>query len=114
MQVPDGLSRKPDPEGKQPSLRVKDLEQENTHMVVQVTTKDGTKHRVLLNLNTKKEAHEKEIPKVFDYKSDPDYGELFQSLDQLGDKQLKPSESRYDGGKPCVDGAASHQGLVFP
>jgi hypothetical protein len=33
---------------------------------------------------------------VFDYTSDPDYGELFQTLDQLGDKQLKPSESRYD------------------
>ncbi len=33
---------------------------------------------------------------MFDYKSDPDYGELFQTLDQLGDKQLKPSESRYN------------------
>ncbi len=33
---------------------------------------------------------------MFDYKSDPDYGELFENLDQRGDKQLKPSESMYD------------------
>ncbi len=33
---------------------------------------------------------------MFDYTSDPDYGELFQTLDQMGDWQLKPSESRYD------------------
>ncbi len=46
-----------------------------------------------MNLKTKREAHEEEVPKVFDYQSDPDYGELFQTLDQLGDKQLKPSES---------------------
>jgi hypothetical protein len=64
MQVPDRLSRKPHPEGEQPSLRVKDLKQENTHMVIRVTTKDGTKHKVLLNLNTKRrEAHEEEIPR---------------------------------------------------
>ena len=88
MQVPDGLSRKPHPEGEQPSLKVKDLEQENTHMVIRVTTKDGTKHKVLLNLKTQKEAHQEEIPKVFDY------GELYQTLEQLGDGQLKPSESR--------------------
>ncbi len=97
MQVPDGLSRKPHQEGEQPSLRVKDLEQENTHMVIRVTTKNRIKHKVLLNLKTKgKEAHEEGIPKVFDYKSDPEYGELFQTLDQLLDRQLKPSESRYD------------------
>ena len=30
MQVPDGLSRKPHTDGEQPSLRVNDLEQENT------------------------------------------------------------------------------------
>ncbi len=73
--------------------------------MIQVTTKDGTKHTVLLNLNTKKrEAHEEEIPKVFDYMSDPDYGELFQTLDRQGDKQLKPSESRYvlrEGNPSC-------------
>ncbi len=74
MQVPDGLSRKPHPEGEQPSLKVKDLEQENTHMVIRVTTKDGTRHKILLTLNTKKTGHEEEIPKVFDYMSDPDYG----------------------------------------
>ena len=96
MQVPDGLSRKPHPEGEQPSLKVKDLEQENTHMVIRVTTKDGAKHKVLLNLKTQKKAHQEEIPKVFDYTSDPDYGELYQTLDQLGNGQLKPSESRYD------------------
>ena len=63
MQVPDRLSRKPHLEGEQPSLKVKDLEQENTHMVIRVTTKDGTKHKVLLNLKTqKKEAHQEEIP----------------------------------------------------
>ncbi len=33
---------------------------------------------------------------MFDYTSDPNYGELYQTLDQLGDKQLKPSESRYN------------------
>jgi hypothetical protein len=71
MQVPDRLSRKPHPEREQPSLRVKDLEQENTHMVMSVTTKDGAKHKVL-NLK-KREAHE-EIPKVFDYMSDQDFG----------------------------------------
>ncbi len=86
MQVPDRLSRKPHPEGQQPSLKVKDLEQENTHMVIRVTTKDGTKHKVLLHLKTqKREAHQEEIPKVFDNMSDPDYGELFHTLDQLGD-----------------------------
>ncbi len=37
-----------------------------------------------------------EIPKVFDYTSNPDYGKLYQTLDQLGDGQLKPSESLYD------------------
>ncbi len=37
--------------------------------------KDGTKHKVLLNLNTeKREEHEDGIPKVFDYLSDPDSG----------------------------------------
>ncbi len=42
-------------------------------MVIRVTTKDGAKHQVLLNLNTeKREAYEEEIPKVFDYTSDPD------------------------------------------
>ncbi len=65
MQVPDGLGRKPHPEGEQPSLWVKDLEQENIHMVIRVTTKDGTKHKVLLNLSTKARKHEEEIPKVF-------------------------------------------------
>ena len=63
-------------------------------MVIRVTTKDGAKHKVLLNLKTQeKEAHQEEIPKVFDYMSDPDYGKLYQTLDQLGDGQLKPSES---------------------
>ncbi len=63
-------------------------------MVILVTTKDGTKHKVQLKLNTKKrEAHEEDIPKVFDHMSDQDYGKLFQTLDQLGDKQLKLSES---------------------
>ncbi len=59
-----------------------------------VTTKDGTKHKVLLNLNMR--GHEDGICKVFDYTSDPDYGKLYQTLAQLpvGDKQLKPSESR--------------------
>ncbi len=66
-------------------------------MVIRVTTIDGTQHKVLLNLNTRKrETHEEEIPKLFDSKSDQAYGELFQTLAQLGDKQLKPSESRYD------------------
>ncbi len=75
MQVPDGLCKKKNLEGVQPSLRVKDLEQENTHMVIKVTTKDGTKHKVLLTLNTKKrEEHEDGMPKVFDYTSDPDHG----------------------------------------
>ncbi len=37
-------------------------------MVIWVTTKDGTKHKVLLNLNTKKrEEHVDGIPKVFYY-----------------------------------------------
>ncbi len=42
MQFQDGLSRKPHPEGEQPFLRVKDLEQENTraNMVIRVTTKE--------------------------------------------------------------------------
>ncbi len=69
-------------------------------MVIRVTTKDGTKHKILqlLNLNTKKrEEHVDGIPKVFEYTSDSDwYGKLNQTIDQLGDKQLKPSESRYD------------------
>ncbi len=44
-----------------------------------------------MNLNTKKkEPNEEESPKVFDYMSDQDCGELFQTRDQL----LKPSESR--------------------
>ncbi len=60
MQVPDRLSWKPHPEGEQPSLRVKDLEQENTQMVIRVTTLDGAKHKVLLNLNTKKSEAQKE------------------------------------------------------
>ncbi len=52
-------------------------------MLIRVTTKDGAKHKVLLNLNTKKrETHEEEVPKVFDCMSDQDYGELFQTLDQ--------------------------------
>ncbi len=62
-------------------------------MVIRVMTKDRTKHKVLLILNTKKrEALEEEIPKVFDldHTSDQYYGKLFQTLDQLGDKQLKP------------------------
>ncbi len=46
-------------------------------MVIRVTTKDGAKHKVLLNLNTKKrEAHEEEIPKVFDYTSDSDHSKF--------------------------------------
>ncbi len=73
MQVQDGLSRKPHLEGEQLSLRVKDLEQENTHMVIRVTTKDWAKHKVLLNLNTKKKGHEDGIPKLFDYMSDHSY-----------------------------------------
>ena len=78
MQVPDGLSSKPHLDWEQPSLRVKDLEQENTHEVIRVTTKN--RHKVLLTLNSKKTGHEEEIPKVFDYTSDPDYGELYQTL----------------------------------
>ncbi len=47
-------------------------------MVIGVTTKEGAKHKVLLNLNTKnREAHEEEIFKVFDYMSDQDSGKLF-------------------------------------
>ena len=58
---------------------------------------DRIKHKVLLNLKTqKREAHQEEIPKVFDYMSDPDYGRFFHTLDQLGDWQVKPSESRHD------------------
>ncbi len=90
MQVPDGLNRKPHPEGEQPSLKVKDLEQENTHMVIRVTTKDGTWHKVLLTLNSKKTGHEEEIPQVFDYTSDQDYGELYQTLLQLGISNSSP------------------------
>ncbi len=78
MQVLDRVSMKPHPEGEQPSLRDKDMEQENIHMVIGVTTRDGTKHKVLLNLSTKKkEVQEEEIPKVFDW--------LFQTLDRLGE-----------------------------
>jgi hypothetical protein len=91
MQVPDGLSRKPHPEGEQPSLKVKDLEQENTHMVIRVTTKDGTRHNVLLNLNSKKAGHEEEIPKVFDYMSDLDYENPNQA------RQSAPSPSPLQG-----------------
>jgi hypothetical protein len=76
------------------------------------------KHKFMLNLNTKKrEAHEMEIPKVFDYTSGPDYGELLQTIDLLGDKQLKPSESRYDireGNLIKVWTANSTLGFVSP
>ncbi len=49
----------------------------------QSLSKDWANDKVLLNLNTKRrEAQEEEIPKVFDYTSDLDYGELFQTLDQ--------------------------------
>ncbi len=61
--------RKPHPQREQPSLRVKDLDQENTHLVIRVTPLD---------------------------RSDQDFGELFRTLDQLEDKQLKPSESLDD------------------
>ncbi len=64
---------------------------------MRITTKDRTKHKALLNLNTKKkEGHEDGIPKVFDYMSDQDYGWLYQTLAQLGDKELKPSESLHN------------------
>ncbi len=36
------LAGNPTRKGEQPSLKVRDLEQENTHMVIRVTTKDGT------------------------------------------------------------------------
>ncbi len=50
-------------------------------------------------------ALKEEIPKVFDNMSDPDSGELSQTLYNLGEKQLKPSESRYDiwEGNLCMD-----------
>ncbi len=37
--------QKPHTEGEQPSLRVKEEEQENTHMMIRVTTKDGAKKK---------------------------------------------------------------------
>ena len=49
-----------------------------------MNTKDGTKHKVLLNLSTKATKHEEEVPKVFDYTSDPDCDKLYQTLAQLG------------------------------
>ncbi len=54
LQVPDRLSRNPHPEEIQPSLRVEDLEQENTHKMIRVTTQGWAKHKVLLNLNMKR------------------------------------------------------------
>ncbi len=57
-------------------------------MVIRVTTKDGTKHKVLLNLNTMKKSMRMESPRCSTTNQTQTLagrGKLYQTLDQLGE-----------------------------
>jgi hypothetical protein len=84
MQVPDALSRKPRTEEDiLDLLRTKEGDAEPT-MEIKVPIEGGKHQRVLFKLHSKRQATIRglkfpevtELPQVFDYEGDPDYGEI--------------------------------------
>ncbi len=105
MQVPDALSQKPRTEEDiLDLLRTKEGDAEPS-MEIKIPTKEGTFQKVLFTLHSKTRARVKglkfpeitEIPKVFDYKGDPDYGQIFITLQECPQK-LETSMSRNASG----------------
>eukprot|EP00961_Rhodomonas_salina_P285058 3852153-Rhodomonas_salina.2 len=106
MAVPDALSRKPHTEEDISNLlrTTKDDEGEPT-LTINVQTRDGKTRKVLFQLQTKTRAANKkitpaitELPEVFDYDQDVDYGQLFKDLSQPPDSTKtipKPSLQLY-------------------
>ena len=102
MQVPDALSRKPRTEEDiLDLLRTKEGDAEPT-MEIKVPIEGGKHQRVLFKLHSKSQATIRglkfpevtEIPQVFDYEGDPDYGEIYKTLKDDSSK-LDPSMSLY-------------------
>jgi hypothetical protein len=99
MQVPDALSRKPrTTQDIQELLRIHDDEEGEPLMEVKIPTKTGRYRRILFALYSKARAQQKgvkhpdaeEIPSVFEYEKDPDYGPVYQ---KLTDPQSTPDPS---------------------
>lgn len=102
MQVPDALSRKPRTEEDiLDLLRTKEGDAEPS-MEIKVPTKEGKYQRVLFTLHSKVRARTRglpfpevsEIPEVFEYKKDPDYGQIYKIL-KKDPKKLEPSMTLY-------------------
>ena len=113
MQVPDALSRKPRTEEDiLDLLRTKEGDAEPS-MEIKVPTGEGKFQRVLFALHSKVRAQARgikfptvtEIPRVFEYKNDPDYGAIYKTLNSEPQK-MNPSLTLYairDGNLVWVD-----------
>ena len=113
MQVPDALSRKPKTEEDiLDLLRTREGDAEPS-MEIKVPTNEGKYQRVLFALHSKTRARAKglpfpevsEIPQTFEYKKDPDYGQIYKIL-KKEPKKLEPSMTLYairDGNLVWVD-----------
>lgn len=105
MQVPDALSRKPHTESEIQDLLRMDKDKENdSDFKIKITTKSGKQKHVYFTLHSKRHSrargtvqpHELEIPKVFDYENDPDYGEIYKRLTSDDPKKKPlPSDTLY-------------------
>ncbi len=94
MVVPDSLSRRPHTTADIAELlRVKESYDDRATFEVPLPDKDGKPQKVLLRLFAKKTPAVREIPSVFDYEDDPDYGKIYRSLSTGGSDQ--PSETLY-------------------
>ena len=113
MTVPDSLSRKPKTETDiETLLRIQKRPDDDPIMTIKVQTKSGKTERVLMTFQSKRQARVQtraakppgsttatvdpdEIPEIFDYTDDPDYGEIFQTLSSDQKPPDRPSLQLY-------------------
>eukprot|EP00960_Hanusia_phi_P013747 403541-Hanusia_phi.AAC.1 len=115
MVVPDALSRKPKTElDIEHLLRMQGRDEDEPFMKIKVKTKDGKTQRVLMSLRSEEQIRvsastsvasnaatdgsadpPNEIPRVFDYSDDDDYGEIFNTLSSGKSDPTRPSLQLY-------------------
>eukprot|EP00961_Rhodomonas_salina_P037487 503739-Rhodomonas_salina.1 len=118
MAVPDSLSRKPHTETDiQNLLRTTKNDEGEPTLEIEVQTGDGKTKKVLFQLKVQSRATTKkkvvpqptEIPQIFEYQGDPDYGKIFEKLTKEGnnpDPKRDPSLGLYslrDGNLVWID-----------
>ncbi len=88
MQVPDAISWKLRAEEDIPDLLQTKEGDTEPSMAIWIPTKEGKFQKVMFTLHSKSQAKTKglkfpeviEIPPVFEYQGDPDYGQFFKTL----------------------------------